>query len=907
VNAERWRQIEDIVQSALEQDPGARSAFLAAACGADDELRREVESLLGFEAQADGVLAGAVRDAAEQVAQDRSAAFEGQRIGVYHVLGEIGQGGMGTVLLADRDDDQFHKQVAIKLVTRGMDTTLVLERFRYERQILARLDHPYIARLLDGGVTEQGLPYLVMEYIEGVNIATYCSEHALGLPARIALFRKVCLAVQYAHQNLVVHRDLKPGNILVTEEATPKLLDFGIAKLVGPREGPQAMPATALQQMMTPDYASPEQVLGQPVTTATDVYSLGAILYELVTGVRAHQIKSYSPREIERTICEEAPPKPSAASSASPAGDLDNIILMAMQKEPGRRYGSVADFSSDLKRYLQGLPVKAREDTFGYRAGKFISRHKAGVLAAGALAATLVAAVTVTAISARRAERRFRQVQRIAHAVLYDIHDAIRDLPGSMQARQVVVKTALDYLDELSRDASGDRGLQRELAAAYARIGDVRGSPETSNLGDIAGALDSYGKARKLLDAALARAPGDRQAELERLKVIMQTGMVESQKVGSGAIDTSREGLRLAEAALVRYPGDLEFEDRLADLCQLASTVQRVSGDSNSALANASRGLELLLRLRSARPDDREIQRKLAAVYAQVGMAEVRLGQLKPALDHYRQNVAEAEALCLLDPANTSYRRALGMAYGHLGDVLGNPLLINLGDTEGALEAYGRLVQAMKKLYDTDPADQQAISDYGIGLWRMAVVMPPDRADEKLARLMESLEILTKAHPQNFEVVNNTVLVEELIGDMLAARGQRAEAVSLYRRGLTAVEALIASKPEHEGPHRQAVAVGRKLAEEEARAGKRGEALSILDRVLKIGAWAEQRRSTTARALAPRAYAAAGSVHALLKDPAAAHDWYQKAVTAWRALEHEPAFSAAYRKEMEAAARGTGW
>jgi tetratricopeptide (TPR) repeat protein len=903
VNAERWRQIEEIVQSALDRNGAERSVYVNSACGADVELRIEVESLLAFQTQADGVLLGAVRSAAEQVAEERSAALEGQRIGVYHVLGEIGRGGMGTVLLADRDDDQFHKQVAIKLVTRGMDTALLLDRFRHERQILARLEHPYIARLLDGGSTEQGLPYLVMEYVEGVSISSYCSDRALPLAERIKLFRRVCAAVQYAHQNLVVHRDLKPGNILVTEEGTPKLLDFGIAKLVGPREGPQEAPATALQQMMTPDYASPEQVRGEPVTTAADVYSLGAILYELVTGARPHRIKTYTPREIERAICEEAPEKPSAASTLVAPGDLDNIILMALQKEPARRYASVADFSADLERYLKGLPVKARQDTFRYRAGKFVRRNRMAVLAASALAVTLAAAVVVTVISARRAERRFRQVQRIAHAVLYDIHDAIRDLPGSTSARQVVIKTALDYLDELARDSSGDRELQRELAGAYVRIGDVKGSPETANLGDIAGALSSYSKARKLLDAILERSPGDRQAELERLKVFMQIGMVESIKAGSGA-ETYREGLRLAEAAVARYPGDLEFEERLADLCQLASTVQRVSGDSNSSLANANRALNLLLRLRSVRPDDREIQRKLAAVYSQVGMAEVRLGQLKPALDHYRQNAAEAEELCRLDPSNTAYRRALGMAYAHVGDVLGNPLLNNLGDTEGALEAYGKLVQAMKKLYDADPADQQAVSDYGIAVWRMATVIPAARADEKLARLMQSHEALgpaAKAHPDNFEIVTNNALVEELIGDMLAARGQGGEALSLYRQSLSAVEATIALKPEREGPRRQAVQVGRKIAEEAARSGRRGEALSILDRVLRIGAWAEQRSSTTARALAPRAYAAAGSVHSLLKDPDAAREWYGKAVSAWRALQQAPGFSAAYHKEMEAA------
>src|SRR5215831_10625657 len=355
---------------------------------------------------------------------------------------------MGTVYLAERDDEHFEKQVAIKVVTHGMNTEQLLRRFRRERQILARLDHPFIARLLDGGSTEDGRPFLVMEYVQGTAITSYCDEHHLGTRRRIELFLKVCAAVQSAHQNLVVHRDLKPGNILVDLQGSPKLLDFGIAKLLGPEETGDVTMALGMQ-MFTPQYASPEQVLGEAITTAADIYVLGVILYELLTGVRPYEIRNLTPNEIFRAVCEEEPERPSTAwrkraelrtLRAGPvlkADEPDNIILMAMRKEPAQRYGSVAEFAADLQRYLDGRPVKARDATLTYRARKFLRRHGAMVTAAALVVITLAAGAVVSTLEARRAKRRFDEVRRIAHAVLYDIHDAIRDLPGSLRAREL--------------------------------------------------------------------------------------------------------------------------------------------------------------------------------------------------------------------------------------------------------------------------------------------------------------------------------------------------------------------------------------------------------------------------------------------------------------------------------------
>jgi len=352
----RWLRIEHLFYTALEMEPGARPAFLDESCGSDPELRREVESLLESSNKTLGFLSEPVKNAVQGIAEEQ--AFSGKRIGAYQVLRVIGEGGMGKVYLAARADDLYKKEVAIKTVLGGSQPgSARLARFSSERQILANLDHPNIARLLDGGITEEGVSYLVMEYVDGERLDDYCRKNKLYTEQRLQLFCTICAAVEYAHKNLVVHRDLKPANILVTDDGVPKLLDFGIAKLLDPESGGNVRTLTS-ERMMTPDYASPEQVRGEPVTTSTDVYALGVLLYELLAGKRPFQLETTSAFEMARIICEQEPQPPSAMAAANAAlaapdaprklhGDLDNIVLMAMRKEPARRYVSVSALASD--------------------------------------------------------------------------------------------------------------------------------------------------------------------------------------------------------------------------------------------------------------------------------------------------------------------------------------------------------------------------------------------------------------------------------------------------------------------------------------------------------------------------------------------------------------------------------
>ena len=412
---EHWRRVKEIFDAAADLGPSERGALLDKSCDDDTALRREVESLLHSDASADGFIESPVaevpRDMIDRDGEEKFAI--GRQFGAYKILREIGRGGLGSVYLAARADEQYEKQVAIKLVRRGLDTEDILRRFRNERQILAQLDHPNIARLIDGGTTDQGLPYFVMEYVEGETILAYCDARNLATAERLKLFRKVCAAVTYAHQNLVIHRDLKPSNILVGSDGEPKLLDFGIAKVLSAETNESFTLTMPALRVMTPEYSSPEQINGGNITTTSDVYSLGVLLFELLTGEQPYCLKSRTPDAIAHAVTAQEPTPPSTAISRdqksqvrnlkSLRGDLDNIVLMAMRKEPARRYASVAQLSEDIRRHLEGLPVIARKDTVGYRTVKFVRRNKIGVVAAALILCALIAGIVSTAWQARRA------------------------------------------------------------------------------------------------------------------------------------------------------------------------------------------------------------------------------------------------------------------------------------------------------------------------------------------------------------------------------------------------------------------------------------------------------------------------------------------------------------------------
>jgi serine/threonine-protein kinase len=501
MSPEQWARLKELFRVAFEYDPTRRAAYLDEACADDTTLRAEIESLLASHDHAENFIESpAFADTVKAITDAPAEQIAGRHVGSYQLIREIGRGGMGTVYLAQRADEEYEKLVAIKVVRRGMDTEDILRRFRNERQILASLDHPNIARLLDGGTTEDGLPYLVMEYVEGTRVTDYCDEHRLTTNERLKLFRAICAAVQHAHQNLVVHRDLKPSNILITPEGTPKLLDFGIAKVLD--AGPSALAASHTLtelRVFTPDYASPEQVRGENLTTSSDVYSLGVVLYELLTGHRPYRSVTAPPHDLARVICEQEPTKPSQAisdygsriadstrlSSDPPSairnpqslrGDLDNIILMALRKEPARRYASVGQFSEDIRRHLDALPVVARKDTYAYRTTKFVRRNRLGVAAAGVVLLSLLGGFVATAWQARAARaqaRAAREEKARAESVstflagMLKYSNPLINVPG----KQGGATTMQDVLDEAAKRLDGDEFSQQpEVRAELEKI-----------------------------------------------------------------------------------------------------------------------------------------------------------------------------------------------------------------------------------------------------------------------------------------------------------------------------------------------------------------------------------------------------------------------------------------------------
>jgi hypothetical protein len=523
---ERWIRVKEILAAALETPPLERASLLDTTCGSDIELRREVETLLEFSDEEEGgfIDQPAIADGIALIDQNEVDGMIGRVLGRYRVVQFIGEGGTGTVYRAVTDEAGFERSLAVKVLKRGMDSGAALRRFRDETRILARLDHVNIARFHEAGIAADARPYLVMEYLEGTPIHVYCREHNLSVRERVALFIPVCAAVEYSHRNLIIHRDLKASNILVTEAGVPKLLDFGIAKLMDQAiTGAEAERTQPADRMLTPDYASPEQLLGEAITTAADVYSLGVLLYELLADRRPLHLAGLPIGEMVRVLETTEIQRPSSVAPVDRldevAGDLDLIALKAMHRSPDRRYASPEHLAEDLRRHLAGRPVFARPDSPAYRIRKFVSRNRLGVLV-GALAtmALLVGGVTTVwqsaAASSReeQARKRFQDIRGLANGLLGDLDPALESLPGSTSAREILARKVLGYLDTLSRDSVLDTGLQRDLASAYERLGDILGGTKASNLGDSASALQCMAKALSILERSGGAARGGLRA-----------------------------------------------------------------------------------------------------------------------------------------------------------------------------------------------------------------------------------------------------------------------------------------------------------------------------------------------------------------------------------------------------------
>ena len=728
---ESWQRARVLLATLIELPAEQRSAFLDNSCTDDATLRVHLEDLLRAH---EATEAQHFEKFSEDLASNLAAAgfvqpVIGRRIGAYRVEAEIGHGGMGTVYRAVRADEAYEKRVAIKLVDRGLSRRSA-ELFRHERQILANLEHPNIARLLDGSTHEDGSPYLVMEFVEGETITRYCDTHRLSIEQRLALFQKICSAVHFAHQNLVIHRDIKPANILVTREGEPKLLDFAIAKMVGTDAETQTMGA------MTPAYASPEQLRGELVTTATDVYSLGLVLYELLTGRYAYE-RFTSPARRQQAILQEDIERPSqavkrASSDQSPlsigalrqltmeklvqrlGGDLESIVARATAKQPDRRYSSVAQFSEDIARHLRGDAVIAHQNTLLYQCAKFVRRHKVAVATAVMIFILFSVGLGLVVRADRQAEaeramaeRRFNDLRSLASSLMFEIHDSIRDLPGATPARKLVVSKALQYLDALSKDASTDIALQRELATAYQRIGDVQGGSSDANLGDTQGAIESYRKSMQIRESIARIRPHDPQAKQDLADIYDRVGsMAANGRDYSQALASYGKSLALLQQ-LPNAQTDARILNRIAGDYYYVGMALSDSGDSAAALENELRSISIR---ESLQPKDARAriatQLRLAGSYGSVAQILLNRQDFNRALLYQRKAVTTMSALAVSEPQNQTYLRYLGQGNMYLARILSE-----MGDRRGALTAYYKGADALETIRRADPLNDSVLQD----------------------------------------------------------------------------------------------------------------------------------------------------------------------------------------------------
>jgi non-specific serine/threonine protein kinase/serine/threonine-protein kinase len=715
MQADRWGRIKEVFSEAIDRPEEERASFVEGACGGDLEMRREVEVLMLAHADSEGFLSGPASE------MDEGPELEGRRIGPYRILSEVGRGGMGLVYRAVRDDDVFQKIVALKLVHGGANPE-ERRRFTQERRILARLQHPNVANIMDGGTSDEGQPYLVMEYVEGEPIDVYCRQRELPVRDRLLMFRKVCDAVHSAHQNLVVHRDLKPGNVLVTEGGEPKLLDFGIAKMM---EGDESTTAT-LSPRLTPAYASPEQVLGRPVTTATDVYALGVVLYELLADKHPYSTRGDGIEKVMKAVCDVDPPAPSSVSPLRGVeDDLDTIVSKAMRKEPEHRYLSAQELSEDVRRYVEGLPVLARGDTLAYRASRFARRHWVAAATLLLLAASLVLGLVATLWQWRRAEanrvraeERLADVRALANSFLFEFHDAIVNLPGSTAARQLVVERAAEYLDRLALDAPGDVGLKRSLASAYQRLGEAQGGSGEGNLGDTEGAMKSYEKARAIREA-LVQDPGapediEGMAYLE-MKMSRVFGFQGNwQKAEEAALSTTRRLESLVGKTEKDYRG------RIATAYHALGFLQARGGKTDDAIVSLRRAVDEGLAFAKTHPDDVASRANTARHQADLLEQLERRGDVAEARKLALATWSLLEELVAEDPNNTRYRRDLSYAIN-----IGSSSVEKTGSLPEANRARARSLAISRELLAADPTNQgdrigigYSLQNLGAGLVR---------------------------------------------------------------------------------------------------------------------------------------------------------------------------------------------
>ena len=755
MTSDRRERLKQILTGALEQQGAARLEYLDRSCADDNAMRKEVEELIAASEREDDFLERPVFRLPPEFAPEGLA---GRRLGAYRLVKCIGRGGMGSVYLAEREDGEFSRQTAIKVVRREFDSQEMLRHFRRERQILASLAHPNIAMLLDGGATEDGAPYFVMEYVNGQPIDEWVRSRALSIDQRLSLFRSICSAIEHAHRNLVVHGDIKPANILVTSDGVPKLLDFGIARLAGRDDDAPAA--------WSPKYSSPEQLRGEPINTVSDVYSLGILLAAMIS------------------------------DRGREAGDLNDIVAKATRHEPTERYPTVDAMSADIVRYLAGKPVSAHPSTTWYRLRKFVRRHRWATAFAGLLVLSIATKVVSDRVQAGilraerdRAQRRFDDVRSLAHSLIFDIEQDVALLKGGTAIRAKLVTRALAYLDELAREASGDPALQNDLADAYEKLGDVQGRSGASNLGQTDRAAESYRKAIALREAIAAADPGNAPWQQALATTYSRHASV-LRDMGDfpAGLEFERKALAIREALLAAEPSAERERAVAANYTTLGSALVMI-GDWEGVLKARGRALELYKRIVARDPNNRSDRRGLALAESRLGGILLRNRDLPSATHHYREALRIETALAAENPTDPQIRMSLASAHVALGGAL-----YESSDYSGAMASYRNALKIQEEIAAADPSDVRSGSLLSTTLQRMsATLVRSGEAKEAWPLAERCLQLrrrLSEANPANAGARGDVATALMTMGEIRAAMRDRTGARRWYGEGLALFQEL---------------------------------------------------------------------------------------------------------------------
>jgi eukaryotic-like serine/threonine-protein kinase len=796
-DAEFWSRVDAVFNAAveIEGDPEARAALIARAAAGDDAVVAEVRSLLAAHDRS-GDFLGPVE------AEPPASLRPGATLGAYRLVAKIGEGGMGDVYRAERADGAFGRAVAVKVTRGGLVEGESAARFRTERQILATLQHPNVVTLLDGGTTADGRAFLVMELVDGVPITAYCADRRLGLDERLALFRQVCAAAHYAHRHAIVHRDLKPANVLVTVDGVAKVLDFGVAKLLAAEATDGHTVPGLLPGPLTPNYASPEQLRGLPVTTASDVYALGVLLYELVTGGRPYETTGQPLDRVIELVVRAEPTRPSEAIPRAGAvtwdrrrlrGDLDAIVLRALAKDPEARYASAEQLADDVARFVARQPVSAREPSAIYLLRKLAARHRVAAIASGLALIGVLGGFGVALWQRqeaererRRAEARLADVRALANALIFKIHDAVVPLPGSTPVRKTIVAEALGYLEKMQRDLGDDPKLRFELAGAYLRIATVLGYPQSANLGDRPGAIAALQQAHRLI-AGQARHPDapldtvDRYIAIERqLGTLYKTvGRYADAKAATAA------SVQRAEQLYARYPNERRARWLLANArFEVAWNI----ADPRAALPEWERTRVLYDAILAESPDDSDAMRNVALVEKYTAARHELLVDRQAALRHYQRALELDERRLAKAPDNPQARLDTAIDLASIAGVYED-----LGDFERGGTLRARSLAMRRALSEADPQNVllRGRLAYALSFFaraealrgRVEAAVPPSDDSLRITR-----ELVATTKDSSFQV--DLAVALTVRGFIEERRGSRAAACGAYREAVTYFDRL---------------------------------------------------------------------------------------------------------------------